>query len=79
MVWGVRLVVFYNYLLKNTSQKNRRVEPITKQLEYLFGKNSIVVFTFWSYSQFDLYIFIAVNLISIIFHLKSIWSLVLTN
>ena len=75
----MRLVIYCNYLSKNTSHKTKGVEPITKQSEYLFGKNTIVILIFWSHSQFNPCIFIAVNLIFIIFHLESIWFLVLTN
>ena len=53
-------------------KKTKGVEPITKQSEYLFGKNTIVILTFWSCSQFGHYIFIAVSLIFVIFHLESI-------
>ena len=43
------------------------------------GENTILVSTFWSYDQFGSYIFVVVNLVHVIFNLKSIWSLSLIN
>jgi len=34
-----------------------------------FGENTILVPTFWGYSQFGLYILVAVNLVPVIFNL----------
>ena len=46
---------------------------------FLLGENTILILTFWSRGQFGPYIFVTVNLVPIIFNLKSIWSLPLTH
>ena len=35
----------------------------------IIGENIILIFTFWSHSQFGPYILVAVNLVSVIFNL----------
>ena len=41
---------------------------------FIYGKNTILVPTFWSHSQFGPYILRAINLVPIIFKSQSIWS-----
>ena len=43
------------------------------------GEIITLVPTFWGYGQLRPYIFVAVNLIFVIYNLKSIWSLPLTH
>ena len=44
-----------------------------------FSENMILILTFWGYGQFGPYILVTINLVPLIFNLRSIWNLPLTH
>ena len=75
-MWEIRWLINVNNLpYRILVYKNKNLKVLGK---INHGETNILVPTFWGHSQFGLYIFIAINLVSIIFILESIWFLPLT-
>ena len=81
--WKVKVLVVEKTMPRTSTQSvntYQRLILIVKEVRnknLIIGENTILIPTFWCYSQFGPYILVTVNLVPIIFNLHLIWSLLL--
>ena len=69
-IWARKIVQLQIYIY---------IYILLQYIYYFYGKNIILVLTFFCHGQFSLYILVAINLVPFILNLQLIWSLLLTH